>query len=302
MKKLLALVLCFVMVFCFAACGGSSEGADSKNANTGKEPTSISFNTETITIGVDEYYSLSKNITFEPADAKITYTVSDENICEASKKGELNGLKGGEVTVTAGSSDGSVKATIKVKVIGYGTLIGFDPEYDGYTLEYNNNAVDGGIRNKRPTSVEMNLDIDARFLIIPQNMSEGVDMTGAVALDYGEAKNDEGWFVKFHGDINRNAGYIVAKNEPVTTSFECDRVPEGKYYCLIVSSRDYTSHKSYSGRDTAAELKNTAIAKWFNDTQITELASLFAEREYAVIEFEVKAGEKYYFEHLFHIH
>ena len=88
MKKLLALVLCFVMVFCFAACGGSSEGADSKNANTGKEPTSISFNTETITIGVDEYYSLSKNITFEPADAKITYTVSDENICEASKKGE----------------------------------------------------------------------------------------------------------------------------------------------------------------------------------------------------------------------
>lgn len=299
MKKLLCLVLILSMVLCFAACGGSGD-TGSKDA-TVKEPTSISFDAETINLGVGEYYSVSKNVKVEPADAKVTYNVSDDTICEISKKGELNGLKAGEITVTAGSSDGSVKATIKIKVIGYGTLIGFDKSYDGYTLEHDGKPVGGGIRNKRPNSIERNLDIDARYLIIPRNMAEGVDMAGAVKLDYGEDKNEEGWFVKFHGDINNNAGYIVAKNEPNTTSFECDKVPEGKYYCLIVSSRDYTEYKSYDGRDTAAELKNTAIAKWFNDTQIAELASLFTEREYGVIEFEVKTGEKYYFEHLFHI-
>lgn len=306
MKKLLCIILSLAMVLCFAACGDSGSGTGSEDGGSTDsaavtEPTSIKFDAESYSVGVDDYYSLAQNITVEPADAKITYTVSDDTVCDISKKGELSGLKAGEVTVTAGSSDGSVSATCKVKVVAYGTIIGFDAEYDGYTLEYGPNSVDGGIRNKRPNAVEMNLDADARLVIIPQDMAEGVDMAGAVALDYGETANSDGWFYKFYGDINNKAGYVVVKNEPISASFEINKMPEGKYYALIVSSRDYTSHKSYADRDTAAELKATAIAKWFTDAEISDLASLFPEREFGVIEFEVKAGEKYYFEHLFHI-
>lgn len=298
MKKLLSLILVLAMVVCFAACGGNSNS----ETNGGKtEAASIKFNQDNYSVVTHEYLSLNDKITVEPAGAAVTYSVSDEAVCTITSANELMGVKSGEITLTAASSNGSVKATCKVKVIGLGSVVSFDKEYDGYTMMFRGREVDGGIRNARTGNApEINLDGAATVVMIPQNMASGVDMTAAVELDYGGTVNDEGWLYKFHGDINSYKGYVVAKNN-ADAVFEISKMPEGKYYALIISSRDYTERKDYSKRDTAAELKATAISKWFTDAEISSLASKFSNREFAVIELEVKPGETYYFEHVFYV-
>lgn len=302
MKRLLSLILCLSLVLCFAACGGGDNQGNADAANgggSGNQPTSVKFAVDSYAIGVGETKLIKNEITVEPAGAAVTYSSADASICTVDANGKVVGVKAGTTTVTAGSADGSVKATCTVTVVAYGTVIGFEKGYAGYKLTSSEgNSVDGGIRNKRPTAPEMNLDPNAKLVFIPVNMEAGVDMFAAAGLNYG-SENDEGWYYTFHGDVAGNKGYVVAKTHEDNNSFEFN-LPEGDYYVLIVSSYDnYANYYDYASRNTVAELKSSAIGKWFTDSELSTLSNKIGNHLFSVITITVKAGEKYYFEHLF---
>ena len=283
MKKLLCLSLVFVMLFLFAACGGDDKDSSSKapSNNKGGAATAITFDAESYTIKVDEYIELNKHLTVTPEGATVVFSSSDDTIAERfSAKGEFHGLATGEVTVTAASEDGSVKATCKLIVAGFGNIVA-------------RNGNEGGILNRRYHETERPADTDARILIISKNIAAGTDMTNATKLNYGELL-DDGSAAAYYD------GYYVAKTGN-DGNFELKDIPVGDYVALIVSSMDFTNQISYADFDTVALLKATAIAQYLSDAQIATLADQFPEREFAVKEITVKANEISILSHEFQI-
>ena len=306
MKKLLSLLLCLAMVLSFAACGSVNCVTESGSANGGTAPTSLKFSAESYSVAIDGYKELSKELTVEPAGAKVNFSVSDTAVATINKKGEVTGVKSGVVTVTVASDDGSIKAECKVNVVGYGTVSA------GVNFS-DSNTEDFPISNKRVESVEKNPDPQALIVLIPKNLPAGTDVSAAVINRYyaadkdgnlvpseGFARNDEGFFV-----VESN-GCFIAKttvtSDGTNIAYKISNVPEGEYYGLIVSGRyHYKNYKDYSKRDTLGEFSATNFAKFFTTEQINDIVSIIGEREYHVDEVVVKHGEDTHFAYEFSI-
>ncbi len=278
MKKLLCLLMSVLVLFAFAACGGSEDTGStpdngSQDATTGAV-TSIKFDAESYTIGVEEYIELKDHITVEPAGAAVKFSCSDETVAEvySESKGELCGVKSGEVTITAASADGKITATCKLVVAGMGTIVARD-----------NN--EGGITNKRWGAVERPDDSEAYIVIIPKGLS-GADMSKAV--DYianaGEKATDGSCAVAVNG-------YYIAKTGD-TGNYALENVPEGDYIGIIISSMDYTSRKTYSEADALATFKASAMGSYFSDAEAGQFVGKFYNREFHVGELSVTANTK----------
>lgn len=285
MKKVLCLMLSVLAVLAFAACGDSADSSskqDTGNSNTGTtaKATSIKFSAESYTVEIEDYISFSDLVTVEPAGATVKYSCSDDTVAELTtpSKGEFMGLKTGEVTVTAASEDGSVTATCKLTVAGLGTVVARKDN-------------EGGITNKRWGAVERPDDADAMILIISKNIADGTDMSKAVAFDYGEKATDGSCAAKYDG-------FYIAKTGD-TGNYELDGIPEGEYVGLIVSSMDYTTHKNYSTDTAVSALKASALAEFFTDAEIKQIANTIYNREFYVGTLTVTAKETTVFGHDF---
>lgn len=276
MKKILCLMLSVLVLFAFAACGnsenGSSDNASTESKSGSVSATSIKFDAESYMVEVDDYIMLSDHITVEPAGATVKYSCSDETVAEIASpsKGEFMGLKTGEVTVTAASEDGTVTATCKLIVAGMGTVVARKDN-------------EGGITNKRWGAVERPDDANALVLIISKNIADGTDMSKAVALDCGEKGADGSCVASYNG-------FYVAKTGD-TGNYNLEKIPEGEYVGLIVSSMDYTSHKTYNVNTAVSALKASALSKYFTDAEINKLADSIYNREFYVGELTVTAKE-----------
>lgn len=284
MKKLLCLALTLVMLFCFAACGGNGD-ADS---NVATADVKIEFKAEKYTVEVGGYITFSELLTVTPADAQLTYTSSDTTIAAVftPSKGEFEGLKAGEVTITAATKDGKVSDTCTLTVVGMGTVV-------GRSVDEETGATIGGIANKYWAAVETPDDYDARIILISKNIAEGTDMTDAVNLNYGTEGEDGSAAAAY-----ANSTYFVARTG-TNANYVFEKVPAGEYVGLIISSFDYTTFKTYDQDSSVAKFKGTAIAKYFTDSEIETLVSKFYDREFFVDEITVTALETTVFGHKF---
>lgn len=282
MKKLFCLMLSVMLVLSFAACGGETGDDNSQNesvasgSDTAAVATSIKFDAESYTIKVEGFITLSKCVTIEPAGADITFSSSDESIAEvaSAKKGEVNGVKPGEVTITASSADGSVTATCKLSVVGLGTIVARDGN-------------DGGITNKRWDAVERPDDADAKILVVSKSIVAGTDMSKAVAFDYGAKLADGSCTASYDG-------FYIAKTGDAG-NYKLENVPAGDYVGIIVSSRDYTPYKDYSEAEALSKLKSSALAPFFSDSELASMAKTIYNREFHIAEFTLEANQTYIF-------
>ncbi len=283
MKKLLCLMMAVALVFAFAACGGDDTNSVSQPAgnNAVAGVTSIKFDAESYTVGVEEYIEFKNHVTVEPAGAEIKFSCSDETIAEvySATKGEFFGVKSGEVTVTASSADGNVTATAKLVVAGIGVVVARD-----------NNV--GGITNKRWDHTERPDDKDAYVIIIPKTLS-GADMSKAVeyVANAGEKATDGSCAAAVNG-------YYIAKTGD-TGNYKLDNVAEGEYVGIIISSTDYTLKKTYNKSDALATFKASAMAKYFSDAEANQFVEKFYNREFYVGELTVTANTNTVFGHDF---
>lgn len=284
MKKFLSLILAVAMLFCFAACGGSE--TTESNASEATGATSIKFSAESYDVKVGGYKMISDGIVIEPAGAKVVYEVSDTNIATISKKGEINGLEEGTVTVTAKSEDGKVTATCTVVVKGYGEIVARNTE-----------TGEGGITQKRYKAPEAPDDTNAIIVVISKNVDKSADKTIITTLDYG-ARNEEGYYIK------SGEGFYVTRNNDKGNYLIKD-VPTGDYVGLIICSKDYTVNnaKSYDNSTILPTLKASALGEVLSDAELTALAATtpIQSREYVIKEFSVKSNETTVFGHAFRI-
>ena len=285
MKKLLCLALTLVMLFSFAACGGKGDSDGDKGA---AGDVKIEFKAEEYTVEVGGYITFSELLTVTPADTKLTYTSSDTSVASlfTPSKGEFEGLKAGEVTITAATKDGKVSDTCTLTVVGMGTVV-------GRSVDEATGATIGGIANKYFTQIETPDDYDARIIIISKNIAEGTDMTDAVNLNYGEPGEDGSAAAAY-----ANSSYFVAKTG-TNANYTLEKVPAGDYIGIIISSFDYTKYKNYDLASSVAKFKNTEIAKYFTDLEIDALVEQFYNSEFFVDEFTVTAMEETVFGHIF---
>ncbi len=274
MKKLLCLLMAMLVVFAFAACGGDNTDSNPAGSDDGAvvAATSIKFDAESYTVGVEEYIELKDHITVEPAGAtaEIKFSCSDETIAEvySATRGEFYGLKSGEVTVTA--TAGKLTATCKLIVAGVGNIVARD-----------NNV--GGITNKRWGAVEYIEDTNAYIIIISKGLT-GADMSKAVnyADNAGEKAIDGSCAVAVNG-------YYIAKTGD-TGNYKLENVPEGEYVGIIISSADYTSKKAYDKATALSTFKASAIASYFTDSEADSFVEKFFNREFYVGELTVTAN------------
>jgi hypothetical protein len=109
MKKLLFLLVLFVMPFIFATCGDDN-----------KEPSlkGIEFEEDEVTIGIGEEYQLALfPIPDEATLPKCTYSSDNSDIVSVSKsKGKITGIKAGKTIIYAESADGKYEAECEVTV------------------------------------------------------------------------------------------------------------------------------------------------------------------------------------------
>lgn len=275
MKKLLCLMMSVLLLFSFAACGGDSEGTGSNSSTDIASVTVLKFDAESYTIGIAESIELSKYVIVEPAGTKLNFTSDNAEVANIynATTGDYEGAKTGETTVTV--TAGSLTATCKLIVAGKGTVVARNEE-----------TKEGGITNKRWGAVERPDDAEAKILIISKNLAEGTDMSNAVALNFGEN------FAAYYD------GYYVARTSG-NGNYELKDIPEGEYVGLIVSSHDYTPHKTYSRADAVATFKASAMGKYFTDAEIDTLVGSFFNREFVIKDLTVKANEINIFGNLF---
>lgn len=125
MKKILALVLCAVMLLTLAACdgGGKTPTEGSKPTNTSTPTTDSAPAVDTvITTEADSYTvvegdTVAINATFTSSGVGISlsYASADESVATVSKYGKIKGVSAGTTEITIASSDG-VEKTVSVTV------------------------------------------------------------------------------------------------------------------------------------------------------------------------------------------
>ncbi len=282
MKKIFCLILSFVMLFSFAACGSGSTDSNASDGATGA--TSIKFSKETYEVNVGDYNMISDGIVIEPAGAKVVYEVSDTEVATISKKGEVNGLKEGTVTVTAKSEDGKVTATCTVVVKGFGSIVARDPV-----------TGEGGITMKRYRLPEAPDDTNAIIVVISKTIDKSIDKTAIKTLDFG-AKNEDGYY------ITSGEGFYVTRNND-KGNYLLQNVPSGDYVGLIICSKDYTDNKTYDNSTIADTLKASKLSEVLSAEEIEAIAGCapIQSREFVVKEFTVNAQETIVFGHAFNV-
>jgi hypothetical protein len=282
MKKILSLILAIAMLFCFAACGGSDSTDSSAEGTTGA--TSIKFSAESYEVRVNGYKMVSDGIVIEPAGAKVVYESSDNDVATISKKGEVNGLKEGTVTITAKSEDGKVSATCTVVVKGFGSIVARDAK-----------TGEGGITQKRYNAPEAPDDTNAIIVIISKNVDKSADKTIVTTLDYG-TRNEDGYY-----NMSGEGFYVTRNNDK--GNYLLEDVPTGEYVGLIICSKDYTNYKSYDNSTIASTLKASKLSEVLSDAEIEAIAGCapIQSREFYVSEFSVEAEQTTVFGHAFRI-
>lgn len=127
MKKLIAILLCTVMVLSLAACTNDTpapttnhEPADTQPSETQGAPASdtvITTAAESYTVQEGSWVSISAKAE-SSENVKLSYSSADESIAKVSSIGRITGVKAGETTVTVTASDGVTK-TVSVIVEEY---------------------------------------------------------------------------------------------------------------------------------------------------------------------------------------
>jgi hypothetical protein len=227
---------------------------------------------------------VSEGIVVEPAGAKVLYEISDTDIATISKKGEVNGLKVGTVTVTAKSEDGKVTATCTVVVKGFGSVVARDTE-----------TGEGGITMKRYLLPEAPDDTNAIIVVVSKNIDKSVDKTAIKTLDFG-ARNEDGYYV------TAGEGFYVARNND-KGNYLLENVPAGDYVGLIICSKDYTDNKTYDNSTIASTLAQSKLGEVLSAEEIEAIAACapIQSREFVVKEFTVNPQETTVFGHAFNV-
>ncbi len=283
MKKILSLILAVAMLFCFAACGGS-DSTESSASEGATGATSIKFSAESYEVRVNGYKMISDGIVIEPAGAKVVYESSDTDVATISKKGEVNGLKEGTVTITAKSEDGKVTATCTVVVKGFGSIVARDAK-----------TGEGGITQKRYNAPEAPDDTNAIIVIISKNIDKSIEKDAVTSLNYG-TRNEDGYYI-----VSGEGFYVTRNNDK--GNYLLEDVPVGEYVGLIICSKDYTNFKSYDNSTIAPTLKASKLNEVLSEAEIEAIAgcSAIQSREFFVSELSVKAEETTVFGHAFRI-
>ena len=273
MKKLLCLAMCFLMLFSFVACGGSGDSTDTganNGGSTGVAATSIKFNKTDYSVGIGEDIDLSSEITVEPNGADVVFTVSGDSAV-VSGKGVVSGEGVGKVTVTAASKDGSVKATCKVDVYGFGGIY------------CTGDSIESRISCKRPSTPEFTLDKGSLIILVSKNATADTDYSELVNLKSGSfAENYDQYHIVQTGTSN--------------SKYELKNIPTGDYYGIIVSYYDYNEQahavsarlQYYKTRNVAEQLKAKGVGNVLSEAAINKLTEIVKDREYCVKEITIE--------------
>lgn len=126
LKKTLALVLCFAMALCLAACGDTQEpdGTQPPETTTAPAPAGVSIVTdaESYTVTVDGMTPISASL--EGAEGELTYASRDESIATVNKYGKIIGVKPGNTEVVITAADGTEKVVaVTVEGLKYSNVL-----------------------------------------------------------------------------------------------------------------------------------------------------------------------------------
>ena len=126
LKKTLALVLCFAMALCLAACGDTQEPAGTQPPETTTAPApagvSIVTDAESYTVTVDGMTPITASL--EGAEGELTYASRDESIATVNKYGKIIGVKPGNTEVVITAADGTEKVVaVTVEGLKYSNVL-----------------------------------------------------------------------------------------------------------------------------------------------------------------------------------
>ena len=126
LKKTLALVLCFAMALCLAACGDTQEPAGTQPPETTTAPApagvSIVTDAESYTVTVDGMTPITAFL--EGAEGELTYASRDESIATVNKYGKIIGVKPGNTEVVITAADGTEKVVaVTVEGLKYSNVL-----------------------------------------------------------------------------------------------------------------------------------------------------------------------------------
>ncbi len=286
MKKLLCLAMCFLMLFSFVACGGSDKDTDTganNGGSTGVAATSIKFAKDMYALGVGQEIDLSSEITVEPKGADVVFSVSNDDYAVVSKDGVVSGEGMGLVTITAASGDGSVKATCKVDVYGYGSI------------SCNNSGNHDKIVCKRPGTPEFTHDGGALIILVSKKATPETDYSNLINLKSGQFSENYD-------------GYHIAKTKEGDSTYKLENIPTGDYYGIIISLYDYNllvgkveSRKQYyKTRNIPEQLKAKGVGNILSEDAINAIATIAKEKEYCVKEITIENEKDKTFAALFY--
>lgn len=286
MKKLLCLAMCFLMLFSFVACGGSDKDTDTganNGGSTGVAATSIKFAKDMYALGVGQEIDLSSEIIVEPKGADVVFSVSNDDYAVVSKDGVVSGEGMGLVTITAASGDGSVKATCKVDVYGYGSI------------SCNNSGNHDKIVCKRPGTPEFTHDGGALIILVSKKATPETDYSNLINLKSGQFSENYD-------------GYHIAKTKEGDSTYKLENIPTGDYYGIIISLYDYNllvgkveSRKQYyKTRNIPEQLKAKGVGNILSEDAINAIATIAKEKEYCVKEITIENEKDKTFAALFY--
>lgn len=247
MKKILSLLLCVVFVLSLAACGGNNNAT----STTGKKATAIEITEEKIEVLVDETVKLNAKVT--PADGTVKWSSSDNEIATVNANGIVSGIASGSAVITCASEDGSVKDTVDVKVVAFGSIkcpIDAQRE-DGY--------------------IEIYEDTDAHAILIPVDAKPMADNSSIINFVTNKYEN----------------GVIVMDSNNYGAVFQAEDIPAGDYLFLI-----FCSYK-YKQTLPADILVTEGYDKYFSADELSALYNKIKDNKVWFEKITIKANETF---------